>query len=360
MVTVSSRVPESAALKRRFRRVLAALGIAVIAVVSCGRAVPIAAVGNIAIQPATAAVVVQEQRVEVQGASLAAVVPAVATPAPVPTTAPTVVPKPAVTAAFAPIPVEAAIGQPTIATDAIIIPDSALTKSQIPVIVAFHGAGGNGSRMAQRWVECANQKGAIVVAPSLVYRDYMDPEQVKLDDQENLPRVKALLDSLSERLGLPLDNHFLLYGFSRGGQMAHRFALFYPEEAGGVATLSSGNYTVPRKAQATAAEQPLLFPYGVSDLQKYAGKAFNSGLFASIPFWVGVGGADIVREQVPRNWDFLLGTNRVERAQKFAESLRAAGATVSFASFPGVGHEETDETRARVCDFLAQQVSNAS
>ena len=63
----------------------------------------------------------------------------------------------------------------------------------------------------------------------MAYRDYFDPEQVQQDAEENLPRVHALLATLRSQVSDPdLQPGLLLYGFSRGAQMAQRFSLLYP------------------------------------------------------------------------------------------------------------------------------------
>jgi hypothetical protein len=72
-----------------------------------------------------------------------------------------------------------------------------------------------------------------------------------------------------------------------------------------------------------------------------------------VPFWVGVGATDTAREQVPRPWDPYVGSTRLERAERFARALQGLGASVTFETFSGAGHEETLAMRARACEFLA-------
>jgi len=239
----------------------------------------------------------------------------------------------------------------------IVLPRDAPVSQPLEVMLAFHGASGSGPRLAERLTECANRSGMVVVAPSMLYRDYMDPEQVRLDDQQNLPRVLEMLDNLQSRIGVPVNtSRVMVYGFSRGGQMAHRFALFYPERVSGVAALAAGNYTLPKRdAQVAGQTKPLAFPYGVADLQTYTGRPFNAPMFTKIPFWIGIGAADSAVDQVPHAWDSYIGNNRLERARRFTEYLKAMGVRALLDVFNGTGHEETVNTRQHACDFLSAQ-----
>jgi pimeloyl-ACP methyl ester carboxylesterase len=204
--------------------------------------------------------------------------------------------------------------------------------------------------------DCADQNGWVIVAPSFAYRDYMDPEQVRLDDRDNLPRVLEMLDALpltSSRGAVQFKQRVLLYGFSRGAQGAQRFALFYPERVAAAAILSGGSYTLPKRtARVESQEKPLNFPYGVADLDRYAGHQLDVPALLKVPVWVGVGATDTLSSDVPRPWDPYLGRTRVERARAMAEVLRGMGVNVRLEEFTGAGHEETAQMRSRICDFL--------
>jgi predicted esterase len=243
-----------------------------------------------------------------------------------------------------------------LAADGLYVPPALVASSAeanrdqtVPALLALHGMGGSGGPLASRLLGCAQQNGWVLIAPSLAYRDYMDAEQVRLDDREDLPRlvnlVDAVRDGLFEQYGLRLDEELLVYGFSRGGQLAHRFAFFYPDRVAGVASLSAGAYTLPRPE--------LAFPFGVADLAQYAGHPFDAQQLAGMPFWVGVGQADTDAAQVPRRWDPYIGQTRLERARRFSTALQQAGASVQLNVFAGVGHEETALMRERACAFFS-------
>jgi predicted esterase len=238
-------------------------------------------------------------------------------------------------------------GEPVVTPDGLYLPSTLDTDRPIPVLLALHGMGGNGARIEERLAGCAEQNGWLLIAPSMAYRDYMDPDQVRLDEQQDLPRVRNLVATVEARLseqGLHFEERLLVYGFSRGAQLAHRFALFYPDLVAGIASLSAGSYTLPRPE--------LAFPFGVADLTTYAGHPFDAQSLTGKPFWIGVGADDVQPEQVPRRWDPFIGSTRVERARRFSEALQQVGADVQLNVFSGAGHEETALMRQRACAFF--------
>ena len=225
----------------------------------------------------------------------------------------------------------------------------------LTILVALHGMGGNGPDFSRKLIEDADRSGWVLVAPTINYRDWRDPEQVRRDGSEVLPALKALIDELPSRTGLALRKRVLLYGFSRGGQTAHRFALFYPKSVLGVASFSCGTYTLPTTLIREGTDEiQLKFPYGVGDIQQYEGQPFDPSSVSQVDFWLGVGGGDNVPADVPHQWDPYIGTTRVERAQSFADSLAQLGAHTELTIFPNASHEVTDEMRGRAMAHLAQ------
>jgi poly(3-hydroxybutyrate) depolymerase len=249
-------------------------------------------------------------------------------------------------------------GAPVLNPDGVYVPSGLDPSRPFPILLALHGQAGSGPGIAQRLQPCAKQYGWLLIAPTMAYRDYFDPDQVRLDAEENLPQVHALMAQLRTQLtGVPLQGKLLLYGFSRGAQMAHRFTLAYPQEVAAVAALSAGSYTLPEDED--PAHAPLHFPFGVADLEAIAGAPFDQAAFTRVPFWIGVGGADTNPADTAPAWDQYEGRTRVGRAETFAEQLQARGASVSLHIFGGAGHEETGTMRASACAFLAGQVPDA-
>ena len=221
----------------------------------------------------------------------------------------------------------------------IYVPSNAAQRQPLPVLVAVHGMGGNGRDFCQDLLATAERNGWIVVAPTFTYQDYKDPALVVQDDTTFLPRLAALLEQLPARTGLQTRDRALLYGHSRGAQLVHRFATFYPDRTAGVAALSAGSYTLPlRTMLVEGRSQTLPLPYGVSDLGRYLGHDFDYAAFQRVPFRVEVGGEDTNPDDAPRAWDPYLGRTRVDRARAYARTLADIGVGATLQVYPGAGH----------------------
>jgi predicted esterase len=230
------------------------------------------------------------------------------------------------------------------------VPPQAKQQQPLRILLVLHGMGARGDSFAQSLISTADGYNWVVVAPTMPYRDYMDLAQLTEDDLKISQMLNQLLDSLPSRLGLKLRQHILVYGFSRGAQLAHRFALFHPERVESVVTMSAGSYTLP---STQSKEQTLLpFPYGIGDLEKFLGHPLDWESYKRISFWVAVGERDTQPNDVPRAFDPYLGQTRVERAAAFAKSLSALGIDTHLVLFPNTGHEVTSEMRKSGLSFL--------
>lgn len=230
------------------------------------------------------------------------------------------------------------------------LPPPTTTGQPVRLMVALHGMGGSGADMAAMLGPQAAQQGWALLAPTMPYHDYLDPEQVRQDGQL-LPRLRALIDVLPARTGLTFQPGILIFGFSRGSQEAIRFSLMFPDYTLGVAGLSAGSYTLPSSTYADG--KAMRYPYGTSDVDTFCGQKFDAAATKQVAYWIGVGGTDTNAAEVPRQWDPLVGTNRLERAKKYVEILQQFGARANLDVFPGAGHEVTDAMRADVFKFLA-------
>lgn len=146
----------------------------------------------------------------------------------------------------------------------------------------------------------------------------------------------------------------VIYGFSRGGQTANRFALAFPRRVSAAAILSAGTYTVPAETDRTGGLLP--FPFGVGNLREVIGASFDRAAFDSVRFWLGVGAEDSDPSETPAEWDPYIGAGRLERADRFAAWVRGVGGTAETYAFRGLGHTETDAERASALRFLAASV----
>jgi pimeloyl-ACP methyl ester carboxylesterase len=220
------------------------------------------------------------------------------------------------------------------------------------VLVVLHGMGGAGREMCDSVRAWSDREGWVVVGPTFAYGDWTDPSQVAREEPRLVPRLARILDELPARLGRPLDTRVVLFGFSRGGQVAERFALVYPERVRGVVVLAAGTYTLPlREAIVDGEAVPLRYPFGVADLAERFGRDLDLAALRQVPFWIGVGAADN-QPGLPAPWTPYLGDGRVERARRFAAALEGLGITARVQEFPGVGHELSEGERDAALAFV--------
>jgi predicted esterase len=236
------------------------------------------------------------------------------------------------------------------------IPTNAAARGPLQVLVTVHGMGGNGAAFCQALINRAEQDGWIIVSPTYHYRDNFNPVTVRQDDTELIPRLTQYLDNLPAKTGLPIRDKVLLYGFSRGAQIVHRFAEFYPDRTLAVALFAAGTYTLPVPTmKVNGTPTTLDLPYGVADLQHYTGTPFDAASFRKVPFFIGVGGADDHAGDAPPAWDAYDGTTRLARAENFAQDLKDFGLDTSLTVYPGVGHDITSDMRSQAMSFLEQR-----
>ena len=235
-------------------------------------------------------------------------------------------------------------------------PASSLPDGPLQVLVALHGMGGNGADFGSSFAAQADAHGWLIVAPTFKYGDWNNPDQIAREDPALIAWLADYVSRLGDQTGYSVQPRVLLFGHSRGAQLALRFTEIRPDLVAGVAAVSAGTYTLPLQADA-ATGQALDYPFGVANLaQTDGGEAFDASGFNAVPIWIGVGARDNVDADVPDAWDPYIGEDRLGRAQTFTQTLRDLGATVSLKVFPNRDHTLTDDMRAAGCDALAAAV----
>ncbi|MCX7838807.1 MAG: hypothetical protein N2559_05055 [Anaerolineae bacterium] len=236
------------------------------------------------------------------------------------------------------------------------LPPQAQARQPLRVFVALHGMGNRGDVFSQNLIKIAEANNWVLIAPTFHYGDYLDLEQLRQDDLQLSRRLLDTLDVLPQRLNLKLYRQVLIYGYSRGAQLGHRFTYFYPERVKSIAVLSAGAYTMPTEKIANRGTPTVVpFPYGVGDLQECVGKPINWQALRRVSFWVGVGERDNHPQDVARAFDPYGGRTRIERAQSFKQALQSLGIKVYLVIFPNVSHELTPEMRGHALQFLREE-----
>lgn len=239
------------------------------------------------------------------------------------------------------------------------VPTRAQERQPLQVVIALHGMGGEGKSFGAGMIKEAERNGWVLVAPTIAYGDWHNPESVATEDIETTGRLIASIDELPARTSFALKPRVDIYGFSRGAQLAHRFAIFFPDRVDRVVAFSAGTYTLPDSFHSVLGggrPDSMLMPYGVADLQLRLGHPINPSRLRQVQFMIGVGAADNASADVPRQWDEYLGKTRVERAREFTRALQRNGVRCTLQVYPAVGHELTQLMLNTAVSFFAGPV----
>jgi pimeloyl-ACP methyl ester carboxylesterase len=232
-------------------------------------------------------------------------------------------------------------------------PSDDTSGEPLQVLIALHAMGGNGADFASALSSQGEAHGWLIVAPTITYGDWTNPALIRHEEPALIAWLSDYVQHLAIRTGYAVQPQVLVFGHSRGAQLALRFTEIHPELVAGVSAVSAGTYTLPFSRDARTGH-PLQFPFGVADLANTdGGKAFDSGRFRSVPIWIGVGGADSSDDDVPDDWDAFIGKDRLSRAHAFTRALQSFGADVALTVFPDAGHALTDDMLVAGCDALA-------
>lgn len=235
-------------------------------------------------------------------------------------------------------------------------PRTSLDDQPLQVLVALHGMGSNGQDFAAPLFAQADLHGWLLVAPTIQFGDWTDPAQITHEDPALVAWLSTFVAQLAEWTGYAVQPRVLLFGHSRGAQLALRFAEIHPEQVAGVGAESAGTYTLPFAADG-ATGKALDFPFGVANLASVdGGQRFAARRFAEVPVWIGVGANDNSPADVPDAWDAFIGPTRVDRARAYTNALRRLGVPVSLNVFSGSDHTLTDDMRSTACEALARMV----
>ncbi|HEV7664024.1 MAG TPA: hypothetical protein VGQ62_10855 [Chloroflexota bacterium] len=223
----------------------------------------------------------------------------------------------------------------------------------LQVLVALHGMGGNGADFGAALASQADANGWLIVAPTINYGDWTDPLQIAREEPALIAWLSEYVAHLPEHTGYDVKPGVLVFGHSRGAQLALRFTEIHPAAVTAVAAVSAGTYTLPFSRDANTGKT-LQFPFGIANLASTdGGQAFDPRQFESVPVWIGVGASDTLEADVPDAWDPYIGLDRLARARSFTQALIRLGATVALTEFANTDHTLTDEMRAAGCAALA-------
>ncbi|MCC7368049.1 MAG: OpgC domain-containing protein [Chloroflexi bacterium] len=230
------------------------------------------------------------------------------------------------------------------------VPPGVPPAEPITLLLVLHDEQRTGPETARPLLEIAAGNRWAVLAPTLAYHEWADPEAVVGDMLEQLPLLHELAqpgDDWGEQAIAP---RLLLYGEGRGAHTAIAFSLFYPEDTVAVATTGPAPCIVPTtERQATPDAPALPFPFGVEDLEQYVGDELESEDLRRTGIWIGVLPSAAEVNACP--WGALAGRSPSERSDIFLSLLRREGARVAGAEYPSADLPE--RPREDALQFLA-------
>ncbi len=232
------------------------------------------------------------------------------------------------------------------------IPSS--SNQNTPIVFVFHGANRDAQESRDALIANADQNNIIIVVPEFseinfpggdgynlgnvfVDGDNPSPQTLNEEDQWAFSLVEPLFDYV-KLLSSNTSANYSVFGFSAGGQFAHRFLFFKPNARINKAVASSsGWYTMP--------DNQVDFPYGLKE-----SPVLNSSLASifskQLTVLIGELDDDPNASSLRRNSQAdLQGTNRLARAQYFYnESITIANTkgliyNWQYVSLPNVSHD---------------------
>ena len=207
------------------------------------------------------------------------------------------------------------------------------------LLVSVHGISRNAREHLHLFRPWAERLGLVLVAPRFDRRRCQDYQRLGRRGLRADRLLQAIVAEVAERCRLP-DRRFHLFGYSGGGQFAHRFALAHPHQVLTLAVGAAGWYTFPDPQQR--------YPYGLQASKRLPDLRFKPRNFLRIPTLVAVGSGDnradpelnirprIVAQQ---------GAARLERGRNWLAAMEEAARRHGFDTpyhfevIAGAGHD---------------------
>lgn len=223
--------------------------------------------------------------------------------------------------------------------------------SRQPPLVVLHGISRNADELAGLFLPEAARSGRKIVVPHFSERAwpvFQRPARKARPDRALL----ALLSQLAigdEAFAGPVD----LFGHSGGAQLAHRFAMLYPQRVARLHLAAAGWYCLPETGAA--------YPYGIGADETPGSLTWARRLGQALPAYLGltvrvyVGNRDTARDESLRQspaLDRIQGPTRIARAETYVERFRAAARArgirpdIALTRLPGVGHDVVEAVRS--------------
>jgi len=188
------------------------------------------------------------------------------------------------------------------------VPTGYTGAAPLPLVLAFHGYGGNGERIQEitQLNPLADQENFIVVYPDGFEKSWNHGDGSRPAVAENIDDVqfvRTLIGELEKKLAIDKERVFAT-GFSNGALMTERLGCELADILAGIAPVSG---SLPKKiASSCTPARPIPFHliYGTADpLSPYNGGALKSeggevlSVKEALAFWAGINGCSVPAEE---------------------------------------------------------------
>ncbi len=222
------------------------------------------------------------------------------------------------------------------------VPKSLPQDGPAPLLVLIHGTSRR-DNFRDGFRNFAERTGTVLLAPLFPVGAAAadDVHGYKWIDGHGVRFDLLLLDMIDQAAEIwPLArSRFALFGYSGGGQFAHRFLYLHPHRLSALSIGAPGNVTLPDPAR--------VWPAGVGGLEERFGIGFDSDAVPAVPIHLVVGEADTETWEIakePGDPVYIRdvndeSTNRIVRLKRLQRALERCGSSTWFDLVEGAGHD---------------------
>ncbi len=247
------------------------------------------------------------------------------------------------------------VGRRTLSADvhipSIPVPDT-------PPLLALHGISRNAAGIAQAFGTYCEAKGQVLITPRFSKEHWPHFQRIgAYRPDRSLLAMLALVD----QMGIARTRKVDLFGYSGGAQLAHRFAMLYPQRVASLHIAAAGWYCLP--------DFTLPFPIGLAAAEKHLKLNFPALAhnqlrnYLELKLRVYVGAEDHHRDDALRKGpdvDDSQGRNRLARARHYCRTLRTVAEArgivpdLSLAEIPHCAHSFADCAEAGLTKLVCE------
>jgi poly(3-hydroxybutyrate) depolymerase len=227
------------------------------------------------------------------------------------------------------------------------VPKSYDGSARYRLLVVVHGDGRHAREYAKQFTDFADEKRYIILAP--YFPDGERFQQLGIGEKDKTIRFDERLLGLVAEIGGRLNvehEQFDLFGFSAGGQFAHRFLYFHPERLRSVVVASPGTITIPTGRYD--------WPAGFGGLDALAKVRINLERVSQVRVMLAVGREDVGDDNL-RETDEAdrFGDTRLERARTLHEEWDDAKIGHRYVEIKGLDHTLDERIVKQATRFFA-------